>query len=355
MSKRHRIAILGAGLSGLSLAHRLSDQHEVSLFDPHRQDGADRSFGYFRVHAHPFERVVTQRYSNIAVYSDACSVVRSPAARYERIDGAALYRTLWAGTSATLFKPTQFDAGSFDLCFDSSPRWDAPEYWQVFVGGEFDIRGSLNPLTAVLMDFRNASPRNADLLRFVYVLPLSAERALIQQTYIVTHAQRARLGLETHEQELRAHMQRFFQVDVGARVRGENGAIPLYLKPETSNAFFNIGGRAAWVRASTGYSFLETQRAVDAIAANVAQGALKATRSRPKHLDRMDALFLRAVTHRAEIAGEWFTAMFAHANVNALVGFLAGTAGIGASAQVAASLLRSGYARDFLSEVWSAS
>ncbi len=353
MSKRSRIAIIGAGLSGLSLAHRLDGQHEIHLFDPQRQNGKDRSYGYFRVHPHPFEDAVSQRYQRISVYSNTRSVTCQPAARYERIDGAGLFERLWSGISGPLNSPLQMDIDDFDLCFDSSSRADAPEYWQVFAGGEYQLRGELDLDTAVLMDFRVRARQN-EFLRFVYVLPLSKGRALVQVTYIVTPAQRASLNLEqSFLADLQAHMQHYFHIDLDECVRTEHGAIPLYLQPERSSACVNIGARAGWVRASTGYSFLETQRGVDAIVAAMSAGRLRSVRTRPAHLDRMDAVFLKAITRRADIAGEWFAAMFANADTNALVSFLAGTAGLGASARVAASILRSGYARDFLRETVS--
>jgi lycopene beta-cyclase len=343
------VALRGLGMAGLSMATQLRARLpalELKVCDPRQSYTHDRSFAYFAVHPHQFESAVSHRYPRVSVFArDAMVMLDLRTTPYCLIPADQLYQAAFAAI------------GSFErvaqcppelLCFDSRPPESPAALWQTFSGGEYQIQAR-TPLAldcAVLMDFRIAQ---AGAIRFVYLLPLTPERVLVQDTWISSSS--VAPDFSASEAALRAHLERYFDIDLGQCLRPECGAIPMAAKSETAQievtssldcASFQvpIGARAGWLRAATGYSFLETQRGAAQLCDWYCAGA-KGTpplRTRSRLSDHMDTLFLRALRHRPEQAADWFFALFKHAPTSALVRFLAGTANTREHAQVALSL-----------------
>ncbi len=358
------VTLLGAGMAGLSVAAALRakiPEIKLHLIDPRAGYSHDKSFSYFALHAHRFESAVSRRFSKIAVFDSTRSltlnVEKTP---YCLLPSDQFYAAAHSAIGAATHAPSA-DADAVDLCFDSSPMHvDAP-LWQVFAGGEFSARQCGKPLaldTAVLMDFRIAQ---AGAVRFVYLLPLHADRVLVQDTWITPNA--AIPDFAASQMALSTHLMRHFQLQLGACLRVENGAIPMRVARSediVGARGIPIGARGGWLRGATGYSFLEAQRGAEQLArwvsetswTSLADQATRQTfnahglaplRTRPRLSDWMDQLFLRAIQRHPERAADWFTTLFASAPTDALIRFLGGTASVTDHLRIATALPKTSF------------
>ena len=145
--------------------------------------------------------------------------------------------------------------------------------YQKFVGLELSVEAGTAPARPVLMDARVPQ---VDGFRFFYVLSLSSDRVLVEDTY---YSDSPALDRGALRQEILAYACR-----IGLRVRGierqESGVLPLPKQPFSAGSdaagIITAGYRGGWFHPTTGYSFPLAVRFAQALA----QGDLGAARER---------------------------------------------------------------------------
>ncbi len=233
------------------------------------------------------------------------------------------------------------------LIFDSRPpsMLSKAAWIQGFRGIEVETdKPCFDPKTVTMMDFSIApnpattgtTPTNQ--VRFMYVLPFSTTHALIEETTFTLATDSSRQPVFDESAAQHYLTQKFGANNVRILHR-EQGAIPMDPALRPSHApgkVIKIGTAGGMCRASSGYTFFETQRACKMIAdrlatmgsqdfANVSpQFALPKWRSSASYW--MDAVFLRVLATEPGIAPILFTNLFANVPADALVRFLSGVA-----------------------------
>ncbi|MFD1720611.1 lycopene cyclase family protein [Amnibacterium endophyticum] len=160
-----------------------------------------------------------------------------------------------------------------------------------------------------LMDFDRTAP--GEDVRFFYVLPVAPDLALVECT-VFARDRRRPLGLRDR---VDAYVHERWGLEAGEwTVEGEEaGSIPMTdapPPPQVDGAPL-FGVRAGLTRPSSGYAYTRIQRAARDAAAAIARGEAPATpRDRPR-TRLLDAVFLRFLRDRPELAGDVFVAMFA--------------------------------------------
>jgi lycopene beta-cyclase len=130
--------------------------------------------------------------------------------------------------------------------------------YQRFVGWEIDVppgAASVLPTSPLLMD---ATVEQEDGFRFMYVLPFSSERALVEDTVF---SNGATLDLEPSRARIRRYLAARGLTDPKI-VREERGVLPMPWAhlPEPSTAPLRIGMSAGWFHPATGYSLAMAAR-----------------------------------------------------------------------------------------------
>ncbi len=123
--------------------------------------------------------------------------------------------------------------------------------WQKFVGHELAVRSAAPVARPVLMD---ATVPQTDGYRFFYVLPLSPDRVMVEDTY---YADDRALDVEAIRAGIRAYAERL-GLEVLGVAREEIGALPLPLKHAFAPSFdapLVAGYRGGFFHPTTGYSF----------------------------------------------------------------------------------------------------
>ncbi|WP_062461973.1 lycopene cyclase family protein [Demequina soli] len=131
---------------------------------------------------------------------------------------------------------------------------------------------AFDPDAVTLMDFRTDQ---ADGLAFMYVLPSSARRALVERVrFVVPGGEAADEAPVDAAQALDAYLGDVLGLGDHRIVPRERGSIPLDAHPaaRAAGAVVPVGARAGMVKASTGYGFARIQRHSAALAAALAAG-----------------------------------------------------------------------------------
>ncbi|KUG09955.1 hypothetical protein ASU33_20630 [Solirubrum puertoriconensis] len=319
----------------------------VLLLEPEQKSHNDRTWSFWTDQPTPYDAVLAAEWRQLAFRSPRIDVVL-PLRRYRycTLRGLDFYRFVQQALGA---RPEQFTlvqasveqlentpdgvvahttAGSFSarFGFDSRPpkperRADKRYLWQHFVGWEVETDyDAFDASTPVFMDFR--VPQHHEC-RFVYVLPFSPRRALIEYTLFSGTL----LPQAEYEQALREYLAQHLGGKPYRIAETEAGAIPMtdhYFEPSAGANIVHLGTRGGRVKASTGYAFLRMQQHAARLTTALANtGTLPADLTGDEWQFRLfDTLLLDIMQREGERTSEIFSELFANNPVERILDFL---------------------------------
>jgi lycopene beta-cyclase len=353
--------VIGAGCAGLSLSVHLLEaglgSRRVLILDPRTDFPNDRTWCFFDVHPHPFEAAVSHRWRRWRV-ADTGAVVEqsSNAYAYQYLPGNAFYRLalsridgsesyeLALGCRADSVRDrgdhvvveTSRGPITARLAFDGRPGTE-----RTFPGAEDGTREvrllqhfrgwfvetdapAFDPSFATLMDFRVDQSRG---IHFVYTLPFTETKALVEDTYFSTRT----LARHDYEATLRRHLAQR-GIDGYAISHSERGVIPMTtesFEQRPSERVFRIGLVGGLARPATGYAFLAIQRFSRKMAARLAEVDAEEIPAPPqprsKRTQILDRCFLSHIDEHPDEAPSIFAMLFDRVPPEVLVRFLSET------------------------------
>jgi lycopene beta-cyclase len=305
------LIIAGSGLSGLTLALECAGRpyfldKKIILIDRDDKSRNDRTWCFWAKDSEPLPPIEHKIWDNCQFFGkDLEKVLDIAPYRYHMIRGLDYYN--WAKKELARHPNIQSvqanildmdaenglvktDAGDFqgEWVFNSArfnadgqthavdgTRWKGPELpfpvsnpgsnhtflLQHFKG--FIIESPtpvFNPESVTFMDYRI---EQYDETRFVYVLPFSATRALVEFTVFSPSL----CPPEVYDTELSRYIKEILKIQDFSIEEEEFGVIPmtdLPLSPQGGRKVINIGTAGGFVKASSGYAFLRTQRKIRA-------------------------------------------------------------------------------------------
>lgn len=167
---------------------------------------------------------------------------------------------------------------------------------------------TFDPAVVTFMDYRLEQRGET---RFVYVLPFDERRALVEFTVFS--------GCLCEEEEYRAELRRYLTKVLGVaqfRILDEEfGVIPMTdwpLQPKGEGRVVNIGTAGGFVKASSGYAFVRTQRKTRAFLDDWERhGRLNPTVLRsPWAFRQLDSIMLRVLDQGAVSGKDFFARLF---------------------------------------------
>ena len=358
------VAIIGAGLAGLSLAARLAEPPfaglRVLVLEHRTLYRRDRTWSYWSIQPHPFQTAVASSWDRWSIAAPDRTVTRgTPGLRYESIPADRLYQVaidrIHAAPHITLRQGVSVHAqeehdgvqllfagetARARFAFDTRPppSLGAHGLTQIFAGWEIETRDAVfDPSTVTLMDFRCAQ---AGAAHFTYVLPSTARRALVEDTWFAPCG----LPAPDHRTAIRDYMRDRHGVTAFDIVFKERGALPMdpVFRPTAGRWLLPIGAAGGGTRPSTGYAFNAIQAQCYTIAADLMAGrAPRPSRRRPGIVQLMDRVLLDMLDQQPELAAPLFASLFERCDPRTLVRFLNDRAGL-------ADLLAVGLAMPFL-------
>lgn len=339
------VAILGAGLAGLSLAIRLADPRfaciRVLVVEPRRHYHRDRTWSFWSTTPHPFQACVTSSWTDWAIrVGDRSIVRRAPNLRYDSIPADGLYEMalrqlrsapnidLYLGEAATAWEDGDAvrirvadETFLASVAFDTRPppAFHRHGLSQVFGGMEVETETDVfDPGVAVLMDFDTLQ---SPAVHFTYVLPSTSRRALVEDTWFVPPGYRP----PDHRLAVHAYMRKRFGVERFAVLYKEQGVLAMNpaFQRRAGRRLVPLGVAGGALRPSTGYAFNAIQARCNVVSEELAAGRIPNQEPlRPRITRMMDQVLLTMLDRQPELASHIFAQLFERCEPGALTRFL---------------------------------
>ena len=333
MRSRYDAVLIGAGLSGLSLACHLVTQEtgmrRIAVVDPTPLAGPDRGWAYWSRAPDLVTSVACQQWERVRVSAAGSDeIVPLTPYRYRRLRAAQLedlarnllernadvdlvagrvHHVCETDDGAIVETDTESLAGRW--VFDSRPRATPVRAHLVVSGWHVEVDAPVfDPEVPTLVDFR--TPQEG-VPQFLHVLPLDEHRALVEDTAFTAHrARRPSRGTD----HVLDYLKRVLGAHTATVTAAGHAEIPLAPPPPRvlGRHHLAIGAAAGLVKASTGYGCDRIQRDSAAIACSLQRNghpfALGVRRARHAYLDDVLLRVLRVEPAQLERV---FAAMFA--------------------------------------------
>ena len=356
MAETFDLVILGGGCAGLSLSMALAAQGRACprtlVIESRTEYANDRTWCYWQDPAVHENFPIQHRWQTMRVAHAGQSVsVDCGSTPYHMLTARDFYATAQASIdrqpnielkrgTAVVGEPShnsgvwQIRTTSGDLNArsvvdtrpDQPPRLGDATLWQSFYGQEVECSEAVfDPLSMDLMNF--LTPNRQDI-PFVYLLPVTPTRALVEVTVfgaapLAPRALSARLEAAVAQRVGNAS----FTV-----LRHEHGILPMGLNASPQSAhksWAKVGLMAGGARPSTGYAFQRIQRwAGECAYTLVRAGHPIEHRPDPLPVQLMDRIFLDVLRADPGRGAALLFSLFGSANPARVIRFLSGNGGI---------------------------
>ena len=375
MSDMFDVIILGGGCAGLSLATRLVNSGgtcpRVVVLEARAAYIHDRTWCFFKDSQAPAQHSVQHAWPSMRITSGSGSVtVDCGSMPYEMVHAGEFYQSAQSIINQSDHVDLRMDVaitkapekregvwrvdtgvGAFHAPYvidtrpAKRPERDGAKLWQSFYGQEIECNvDTFDVSCGDLMDFSAANACGAqaafpDAVSFVYVLPTTARRALLEFTVFGPDPLNPDL---LHDLFTKAVRQRVGSAEFSL-LRSEHGVLPMGILPSVFShdaSYVFAGLTAGGARPSSGYAFARIQRWAASCADALASGQGPVGHAPDGFILRaMDTLFLKLVRAYPQAAPDLFTALFAGTNTDSLIRFLSDRATLADNVRVVAALL----------------
>ena len=286
--QNHDYIITGSGASGLMLAYRMAkdsffDNASILIIDKEKKTSNDRTWCFWENDKGEWDDLVHKSWNKILF--DSHSYKKSiplQSYTYKMIRSAKFYEKLWnfiesknnisfikanvtsildtaegalVETSTGRYRAVKL-LNSIDLDQKYTRQEEYPVLLQHFSGWFIETKKNIfDDSVATFMDFTVDQKMNT---RFMYVLPVSANKALFEYTLFSKDV----LTKEEYELELQKYLE-LNSISEYTIIEKEKGIIPMTsfkFWQDNSKNILNIGTVGGWTKASTGYTFKNTSK-----------------------------------------------------------------------------------------------
>ena len=308
------IAIIGGGSAGITLAAKLSscsaavveprtpaerdcswalwaDKHQQQQFAAATK-GSWRQWRLIDHHAEILHSSDYYRYTSLssARYMTECENKLSAGVQLIR---ATAQEVVAAGRGGSFTAAGQrYKAARL---YDSRPpKMAEPSLKQHFLGWEIRTKVAIDePHIATLMDFRVDQSRG---LHFIYVLPFSDRRLLIESTMISNQLEDKNWYRQAIEQWLQDR-----NIEIEDKLGEEAGIIPMQTIIPVDTSITSIGAASGAVRLSSGYAFTGIQAQITELVKRINAGTFSVPTPISPALIRMDKIYNRVLMAHPEL------------------------------------------------------
>ncbi|WP_026933795.1 lycopene cyclase family protein [Christiangramia echinicola] len=340
--------IVGGGMAGLQLALRISEDlffkgKKIAIVEPEAKKVNDKTWCFWEENSGKWDHLVHKSWKNGKFISSEIEkdLELSPYS-YKMLRSIDFYNFAKAKleTSKDIFfiqdeieridqvtrtaigKEKEYTATHF---FDSRPPTDYKEsekhnlIYQHFKGWYIQTEKEVfDPESFTMMDYRI---KHKDSSSFTYVLPISATEALVEFTFFTPYLTEE----STYDNLLNRYLREILKIDSYEVIEEESGMIPMTDYPfheKSSKKLTKIGTAGGWVKASSGYSFKNTEKKVDQILENIKSGFKPSEGLVSKKYRKYDSIFLNVLTNRNDLGESLFTKFYTKNSIQDIFRFL---------------------------------
>ena len=286
--KRFDYIICGGGASGLLLSNALlSDKHfndkKILVIEKDSKTDNDKTFGFWNDKESVLDNIVFKEweYAEFKDSNSHNSFLLSPY-KYKMIKSNKFYsyigNKISKASNFTYLNSTvneidqvnnkvKTDDGEFSCSIIFSSIYNEvsfkkyPLLKQHFIGWTIETKNeSFDDNKITFMDF---SVDQKDEIRFMYILPFSKKKALIEYTLFSNDI----ISDDEYEKEIKAYLKKSNILNYSI-VEKEKGMIPMTCYPffeKNTDNYFQIGTAGGWSKPSTGYTIKNSIEKIDII------------------------------------------------------------------------------------------
>ncbi len=289
VQKYYDYIIIGAGASGLMLANSFGidpyfKDKTVLLIDKDAKKTNDRTWCFWEKNEGDFDSIIAKSWSQIHFYSEDYGVTHKIAPyKYKMLRGLDFYNNyldniqsyeniafLQDMVKGVVDHKNYVEVTTQSGCFRATKVFNSifnykllhqqtkyPVLQQHFMGWFIKSdKPIFNPENATFMDFSILQKGNT---RFMYVLPFSETEGLVEYTLFSADT----LDEEEYENAIEKYIKENLKCTDYEIVEKEKGNIPMTcydFAAKNSENILHIGVAGGWAKASTGYTFMNTNR-----------------------------------------------------------------------------------------------
>lgn len=328
--------IIGGGLAGLQLAlnlgkDRFFEQKSVAIIDPSSKSDNDKTWCFWEKGKSEWDQITTKSWNKGVFLSteENINLDLSPYS-YKMIRSLDFYDYVKsqiedspfvhfindeitgidkASTTAMGVKDSYSALHIFDSRVTSDYKQD-PDHTillQHFKGWMIETKeAQFDPSAFTMMDYRLKYNNSTS---FFYVLPVSANRALVEFTFFTPTLTEEKV----YDQYLKDYINDLLKIEEYKIIETEMGVIPMTDFPfhlDGGEKVTKIGTGASWVKGSTGYSFKHTEKKVAKIIENMKEGKAPSEGLLNKKARFYDSIFLDVLYRNNELGEKIFSKFY---------------------------------------------
>lgn len=320
--------LLGDGVAAMSLAS-VADQlpnHAITVVRPSgAPEPHDHMLGFWNTEGLDFAasgaRASWSTWS-IVTHETTAELSSDDHAYHVMHKLAYLDRCKAVATSHDVAFAIEADSTHADLVFDSRPPRASPNAMlQHFHGLEVEIdRPVFDDSTAILMDFRVDQSQG---MHFMYLLPFSKTRALVESTIFSTQPMPAAYYVEA----IHAYLMEHHHAKVTKVHHEEKGIIPMGTLSPHDPSIPGLGANAGAIRPASGYTFVFIQQQIKHAIEGLRHGKPLRFKRPHKGIDVwMDAVLLIVLKHWPHHGPSMFSRMASGLTGDEFIRFMSGQA-----------------------------
>ncbi len=336
-------------MAGLSLAFYLNESSlrdkKILILDRDAKTANDHTWCFWEKEKSAFEQIIFHGWKDLWFHGTRgfSKLLRAGEYEYKMIRSADFYKFIFdkirlnpniefLQTDIRKIKneTVETSAGNFiaqEFIFDSATRknYDDPKHrnlWQHFLGWTIETEKDVfDEREMTLFDFRVAQQNEC---RFVYILPLSSKKALIELTVFSDNI----LANGEYETPLKKYISDILKIENYRITETERGIIPMSDEPHEkfpAAKIIRIGTAGGYVKPSTGYSFQRTQRRLQKLVCDLENQNLKFRISHSAFRtwkNYLDSVLLDVLQTKKNPAGDVFTSLFSKNKTSQVLKFL---------------------------------
>ncbi|WP_159470062.1 lycopene cyclase family protein [Dyadobacter sp. 3J3] len=354
-TKNYDIIICGGGMAGLSLVYRALKEkvwvsERILIIDKDGKDKNDRTWCFWQQEGiqNEFEDVVYKRWKDLLFFSNKEEKLKLDTGSYvyKMIRSIDFYKHVLnyirqsdqvdficqdiisignLGNNAVV-KTTEsvFESRYIFNSIYKKPQLNPENQYFIQHFKGITIRTTqfkTDPSEMFFMDFRTTQENGTT---FFYTLPLSQNEIFVEYTLF----SKSLLKPEEYNAKIKIYLSEILQIDDFEIIEEEFGAIPMtdFSFERRSGNVMNIGSAGGDTRASTGYTFLNTQKTISKILNSYKKNNhpfFEKENINNKH-KVLDATILNVLNNGIYKGDEIFTDLFNHVKAKTIFAFLDG-------------------------------
>ncbi|MHA2504189.1 MAG: lycopene cyclase family protein [Candidatus Kariarchaeaceae archaeon] len=348
---RYDYAIIGGGMSGLSLARELINQGVTAsktlvVLEKRIEYSQDKVWSFWNIKQEDYSSITLGSWDQIVVRNREEEILVNNPVPYLSINSQLYYEEILEViendpnstllTGSDVVSTTISDDGVHLILSDSSiiaeqvfdsriPQnvQNKPyDLLQHFEGWEIRVEDPVfDPTIATLMDFEMNQQWG---LHFMYILPISTTQAVFEATWFSDRV----LEPEIYKRQLTSYLSSYLDGIEYSVEYVERGIIPMSTSiPEQKSwkPILPIGTAGGLTRPSTGYTFLSAQWYSKQLAHNLIEGRRVVPTIHGRWTAYLDETLLRVLSKHPERGPKIFVKMFKRNTASRIIKFLSGT------------------------------